>query len=120
MIEAAEEAKIDAAEGKEVFMKGGMAQKAVLLDLIHLTESADGMSFSLTNQNSRIPWDRLRGLRSQGLVHHYVLVDLEDIGRSCQMNFRRFGDTSTESDILKRGVTKSTPIVDNERPATGQ
>jgi uncharacterized protein with HEPN domain len=79
MIDAAEEAKRDAAAGKEAFFEGGLVQKAVLLDLIHLTESADGVSSGSKKLNPQIPWVRLSRLRNPGLVHHYVEVNLEDI-----------------------------------------
>ena len=79
MIEAADEAKDDAAAGKDEFTKGGLVQKAVLLDLIHFTESAGGASASLKKLNSRIPWKRLARLRNAGLVHDYVQANLEDI-----------------------------------------
>lgn len=79
MIEAAEEAKDDAATGQDEFSKGGLAQKAVLFDLIHFTESAVGTSPSLKKLNSRIPWTRLARLRNEGLVHDYAQANLEDI-----------------------------------------
>jgi uncharacterized protein with HEPN domain len=79
MVEALEEAKRDAAGGKEIFLKPGMPQKAVLLDLIHLTESADKVSSGLKKLNPRIPWTRLHELRNRGLVHDYLEVDLEDL-----------------------------------------
>jgi uncharacterized protein with HEPN domain len=79
MIEAAEEAKRDAATGKGEFARGGQMQKAVLLDLIHFTESADGASSSLKKLNPRIPWKRLARLRNEGLVHDYPQVNLDDI-----------------------------------------
>ncbi len=79
MIEAVEEAKRDAAGGKESFLRHGMPQKAVLLDLIHLTESADKVSPGLKTLNPRIPWKRLNDLRNRGLVHDYLEIDLEDL-----------------------------------------
>jgi uncharacterized protein with HEPN domain len=78
MIEAAEEAKRDSAKGKESFKEPGLIQKAVLLDLIHLTESAEKASSSLKKVNPQIPWGRLSRLRNRGLVHDYAEVDLED------------------------------------------
>jgi uncharacterized protein with HEPN domain len=79
MKQAAEEAKLDSAGGKTAFLEGGMAQKAVLLDLIHLTESAERTSSALKRMNPRIPWERLSRLRNRGLVHDYIEIDLEDI-----------------------------------------
>ena len=79
MIEAAEEAKRDAAVGKEQFMKTGLPQKAVLLDLIHLTESAENTSAGFKKLNPGIPWRRLSNLRNRGLVHDYLEVDLDDV-----------------------------------------
>lgn len=79
MIQAAEEAKLDAAVGKEEFLEGGRSQKAVLLDLIHLTESADKASLGLKKLNPRIPWERLNGLRNRGLVHDYAEIDLDQV-----------------------------------------
>lgn len=79
MIAAAEEAKRDASRGKASFVEAGLVQKAVLLDLIHLTESAEKTSASLKKLNPRIPWDRLSRLRNRGLVHEYMEVDLEDL-----------------------------------------
>lgn len=79
MMEAAEEAKRDAAEGKDAFMSAGLVQKAVLLDLIHLTESAERTSPGLKRTNPRIPWERLSRLRNRGLVHDYMEIDLEDV-----------------------------------------
>ena len=79
MIEAAEEAKRDSAEGKELFMEPGQVQKSVLLDLIRLTESAGKTSVGLKKNNPLIPWDRLNRLRNHGLVHDYAGVDLQDV-----------------------------------------
>lgn len=79
MIEAAEEAKRDATEGKEAFLSPGLTQKAVLLDLIHFTESAERTSPGFKKANPRIPWGRLSRLRNRGLVHDYMEVDLEDV-----------------------------------------
>jgi uncharacterized protein with HEPN domain len=79
MIAAAEEAKRDAALGKEKFLEPGFPQKAVLLDLIHLTESAERLSPGLKRANPRVPWGRLNRLRNRGLVHDYLGVDLEDL-----------------------------------------
>lgn len=79
MIQAAEEAKRDSATGKGAFLEPGLAQKATLLDLIHLTESAEKLSSSLKQRNPRIPWERLSRLRNNGLVHDYIEVDLEDV-----------------------------------------
>jgi uncharacterized protein with HEPN domain len=78
-IEAAEEAKRDSAGGRVAFLQGGLAQKAVLLDLIHFTESAERTSPAFKQLNPCIPWQRLGRLRNRGLVHDYVEVDLEDI-----------------------------------------
>lgn len=79
MIEAVEEAKRDAAGGKTAFLEAGLVQKAVLLDLIHLTESAETASAGLKKRNPAIPWARLSRLRNRGLVHDYAEADLEDI-----------------------------------------
>jgi uncharacterized protein with HEPN domain len=79
MTEAAEEAKRDSAGGKATFLQGGLAQKAVLLDLIHFTESAERTSPAFKRLNPRVPWLRLNRLRNRGLVRDYAEVDLEDI-----------------------------------------
>jgi uncharacterized protein with HEPN domain len=79
MIHAAEEAKRDSVEGKDVFMEPGRVQKSVLLDLIYLTESGDKVSSSLKKHNPQIPWERLSGLRNHGLVHDYTDFNLEDV-----------------------------------------
>jgi uncharacterized protein with HEPN domain len=79
MIEAIEEARRDAPESRDEFLRGGLAQKAVLLDLIHLTESGERASAGLKRLNPRIPWERLSRLRNRGLVHEYTAVDLEEI-----------------------------------------
>jgi uncharacterized protein with HEPN domain len=79
MIEAAEEAKRDSAGGKGAFLKAGLVQKAVLLDLIHLTESAEKTSASLKKRNPTVPWARLSRLRNRGLVHDDAEVDLEEL-----------------------------------------
>lgn len=79
MIEAAEEARQDASGSKEEFLRPGLIQKAVLLDLIHLTEAAEKISAGLKSLNPDIPWARLSRLRNQGLVHDYEEVDLEDV-----------------------------------------
>src|SRR5208282_3565023 len=78
-IEAAEEAKRDAAGGRATFVAPGLTQKAVLLDLIHLTESAEKASAGLKRSNPGVPWTRLSRLRNYGLVHDYGEVDLEDL-----------------------------------------
>ncbi|MFZ1023446.1 MAG: HepT-like ribonuclease domain-containing protein [Thermoplasmata archaeon] len=77
MVEASEEARRDSEGGKGTFLTPGMPQKAVLLDLIHLTESAERTSPGFKKGNSRIPWERLSALRNRGLVHDYMEVDLE-------------------------------------------
>jgi uncharacterized protein with HEPN domain len=79
MTEAAEEARSDAAGGKGKFLEPGLTQKAILLDLIHLTESAERLSPGFKQANPGIPWERLSGLRNRGLVHDYSEVDLEDV-----------------------------------------
>jgi uncharacterized protein with HEPN domain len=79
MVQAAEEAKSDSAAGKETFLAPGLTQKAVLLDLIHLTESAEKTSQGFKKLNPKIPWNRLSALRNRGLVHDYVEVDLDDV-----------------------------------------
>jgi uncharacterized protein with HEPN domain len=79
MIQAAEEAKRDSAAGKAAFLEAGLVQKGVLLDLIHLTESAEKASAGLKKRNPVIPWARLSRLRDRGLVHDYAEADLEDI-----------------------------------------
>jgi len=79
MLEASEETKRDAAAGKAAFLEPGLTQKAVLLDLIHLTESAEKASAGLKKSNPRVPWARLSRLRNHGLVHDYAAVDLEDL-----------------------------------------
>ena len=79
MIQAAEEAKRDSAGGKAAFLQPGLAQKAVLLDLIHLTESAEKTSVSLKKLNPNLPWEKLSRMRNHGLVHEYGEVDLEEL-----------------------------------------
>ena len=79
MIQAAEEAKRDASGGKGTFLVPGLPQKAVLLDLIHFTESAERASAGLKKSNPGIPWARLSRLRNHGLVHDYAEVELEDL-----------------------------------------
>lgn len=79
MIEAAEEAKRDSSGGREEFLAGGLVQKAVLLDLIHLTESADRASTGFKKLNPKIPWEQFSRLRNKGLVHDYAQVDLGEI-----------------------------------------
>lgn len=79
MIEASEETRRDAEIGKAAFLETGLVQKAVLLDLIHLTESAEKASAGLKKRNPGIPWARLSRLRNRGLVHDYAEADLEDI-----------------------------------------
>jgi hypothetical protein len=54
MIEASEEAKRDAVKGKQSFVEPGLVQKAVLLDLIHMTESAGRASSGLKKSNPQI------------------------------------------------------------------
>jgi uncharacterized protein with HEPN domain len=89
MIEAAEEARRDAQAGKAAFLETGLLQKAVLLDLIHLTESAEKSSAGLKKRNPAIPWARLSRLRNRGLVHDYAEADLEDIWEFVQVEMPR-------------------------------
>lgn len=89
MVEAAEEAKRDAAGGKSTFLEAGLVQKAILLDLIHLTESAEKTSAGLKKRNPTIPWARLARLRNRGLVHDYAEADLEDIWAFVQQELPR-------------------------------
>ena len=79
MTQAAEEAKRDSERGREAFLEPGLIQKAVLLDLIHFTESAGKVSSGLKKANSNVNWERLSRLRNRGLVHDYAEVDLEDV-----------------------------------------
>ena len=79
MIQAAEEVRRDSAGGKTAFLQPGLAQKAVLLDLIHLTESAEKTSASLKKLNPNLPWEKLSRMRNHGLVHEYGEVDLEEL-----------------------------------------
>lgn len=79
MIGAAEEAKQDSAAGKVEFIRGGLMQKAVLLDLIHFTEPAEKTSAGFKKVNPKLPWARLSRLRNSGLVHDYTEIDLEDV-----------------------------------------
>jgi uncharacterized protein with HEPN domain len=78
MLEAIEEAKVDAVEGFEAIAKQGKSQKALRLDLIFLCESADRLSPAFHKANRGIDWDRLHGLRSRSLVHEYESFDPED------------------------------------------
>ncbi|HEV2317105.1 MAG TPA: HepT-like ribonuclease domain-containing protein [Thermoplasmata archaeon] len=79
MIQAIEEVTADVAEGREAFLRPGLVQKAVLLDLIHLTESAEKTSRGFKSANPSIPWSRLSKLRNVGLVHEYLEVNLEEL-----------------------------------------
>ena len=79
MVEAAELARQDAGGRPQEFLRPGLVQRAVLLDLIHLTESAERTSPGLKRVNSRFPWARLTRLRNKGLVHDDEELDLEDI-----------------------------------------
>ncbi len=81
MIEAAELAKRDSGGRKEDFLRPGLIQRAVLLDLVHVTESAERTSPGFKRLNPRFPWERLARLRNHGLVHDYEEVDLEDLWR---------------------------------------
>jgi uncharacterized protein with HEPN domain len=74
MIQAVEEAKRNTSAGKESFMGGGLVQKAVLLDLIHLTESAERTSPGLKQLNRKIGWRRLSRLRNRGPVHDFYVA----------------------------------------------
>jgi uncharacterized protein with HEPN domain len=86
MIQAAEEARRDSPGRKDEFLNGGLAQKAVLLDLIHPTESAEKASPGLKKRTPRIPWQRLSQLRNRGLVHDYLGPTWKTSGHSCVMN----------------------------------
>jgi uncharacterized protein with HEPN domain len=79
MIEAAEEARRDSEIGQEVFMNDRRNRAVLLLDLIHLTESADKLSVGFKKSNPTIGWRRLRELRNEGLVHDYPEADFADI-----------------------------------------
>ena len=79
MIEAAEEATRDSAGGREEFMSDRRSRSVVLLDLIHLTESADKLSAGFKKAHPDVDWKRLSDLRNRGLVHDYPEADLEDI-----------------------------------------
>jgi len=81
MLEAAEEAIRDAACGHAEFVSDRRSRSVVLLDLIHLTESADKLSVAFKKLNPGIDWRRLSELRNRGLVHEYPDVDIEDIWR---------------------------------------
>jgi len=79
MIEAAELARRDAEPGREAFLNDRRSRAVLLLDLIHLTESADKLSASFKKGNPAVDWRRLRELRNEGLVHDYPEADLADI-----------------------------------------
>jgi len=79
MIEAAEEAHRDSETGREMFMNDRRSRAVLLLDLIHLTESADRLSAGFKKANPAIAWSRLRELRNEGLVHDYPEADFADI-----------------------------------------
>lgn len=79
MIEAAEEARRDSEIGREAFMNDRRRRAVLLLDLIHLTESADKLSAGFKKANPGIDWRRLRELRNEGLVHDYPEADFGDI-----------------------------------------
>lgn len=78
MLEAIEEAKVDAVEGFEAIARQGKDQKALRLDLIFLCESADRLPPAFRRANGGIDWDRLHDLRSHGLVHEYESFDPKD------------------------------------------
>jgi uncharacterized protein with HEPN domain len=82
MIEAIEEAKKDMATGYDAFrVRNSSEQKTLLLDLIHLVESAQGLSASFRSANRWMAshLDRMRDLRNEQLVHHYSEMDAEDV-----------------------------------------
>jgi uncharacterized protein with HEPN domain len=82
MIEAIEEAKKDMATGYAAFtVRNSSEQKTLLLDLIHLVESAQGLSasFRAANRWMASHLDRMRDLRNEQLVHHYSEMDAEDV-----------------------------------------
>ena len=79
MIEAAEEARRDSEIGEKAFINDRRSRAVLLLDLIHLTESADKLSAGFKNANPAIDWRRLRDLRNEGLVHDYPEADFGDI-----------------------------------------
>ncbi|MCI4334545.1 MAG: DUF86 domain-containing protein [Thermoplasmata archaeon] len=61
-------------------LEAGLIRKAVLLDLTHLTESAEQASAGLKKETPYVRWVRLSRLRNRGLIHAYAAADLEDIG----------------------------------------
>ena len=81
MTEAIEQMRQDLGGSKEDFLNPGLVQRAVLLSLIHLTESAERTSGRLKALNPTFPWARLSRMRNRGLVHDYEQVDLEDLWR---------------------------------------
>jgi uncharacterized protein with HEPN domain len=81
MLEAAEEALRDSQTGRDSFLSDRKERSLILLDLIHLCESADRLSARTKKANSTVNWSRLSRLRNQGIVHNYPEADLEDIWR---------------------------------------
>jgi uncharacterized protein with HEPN domain len=89
MVQAAEDAMRDAPGTKEAFLRPGLNQKAVLLDLIHLTESAEKTSPGFKRANPTIAWARLSRMRNEGLVHDYLTVDLDELWRFLRSDLPR-------------------------------
>jgi uncharacterized protein with HEPN domain len=81
MIEAAEEALRDSRVGRSRFFDDRKERSVILLDLIHLCESADRLSARAKKANPQVDWLRLSRLRNKGLVHDYPDVNLEDVWR---------------------------------------
>jgi hypothetical protein len=59
----AEDAKRDSQGGKTVFDQGGMAQRAILIDLIHFTESAGRTSPASTWPAATVPTPEILNTR---------------------------------------------------------
>lgn len=61
----------------------------MLLDLIHMTESAEKTSASLKKLNLNIPWETLSWMRNHGIVHESGEVDREELWDSVREELPR-------------------------------
>lgn len=79
MVQAIVEVLEDSAGGVEEFQNDRKTQKAIILDLIHLTESASRISREFQDRHPKVPWALMNQLRNHGLVHEYGEVDLDGV-----------------------------------------
>jgi uncharacterized protein with HEPN domain len=79
MLQAIDDTIEDSSGGHREFLDDRKTQRALTLDLIHLTESASKVSKGFQDRHPLVPWVLMSQLRNHGLVHEYAELDTDGI-----------------------------------------